>query len=423
MRVGRRRVRLGVVLLATLLTASGGVVAGAGGASASAARVMAGAGGAGPSASGARASVTGGAAITGAPRSARPSLRQPAAQGATKGELVGISCPSPSLCMMVGANGAKPVAEYVKPTGWTVLSPVVKAGETTFDSVSCPSPLWCMAVGSITANSGAELPLAESWNGKSWKVVASITPRRTDLDVLNGVSCTSPANCVAVGTSNNKLLVEDWDGTGWAVRAAPQPGGATQSALTAVDCPSARFCVAVGSYANTTTGLPFLPLVASYNGHSWSAAGAVDQKGASGGILESASCISVKGCMVGGSSENSAGVPTPLADWWNGTKWSVTTQPGLSGGDSYFESVSCTSAQWCMGVGNSHNLATLVASWDGKSWTVRPYPHPGSTSVLNGVACVSANHCTAAGHYVLGSSGDLVLTASWNGSGWAIPAT
>jgi hypothetical protein len=323
--------------------------------------------------------------------------------------------------MMVGGAGPKPIAETLKAGRLSTLSPVTNGDGTDFNAVSCPSPSWCVAVGSVTASSGAELPLAESWNSGTWNVLSAAVPHGTALDVLNGVSCTSQVNCVAVGAADDELMVQRWNGTSWEVQRTVSPRGTTQSALTGIDCFSSTYCVAVGSFANTRTGLPIRPVVASWYGQSLSAYAAPNQSGATGGILESVTCTAAKHCVAAGSSEGSAGAPSPLADEWDGREWSVTTGANL-GGDSYFEGVACLSARSCLAVGNYHNLASLAAWWDGATWTVRPYPHPGTFSVLNAIACLSADRCAAVGYYMMGKGIDEPLTAWWNGTRWTVPA-
>ena len=47
-------------------------------------------------------------------------------------------------------------------------------------------------------------------------------------------------------------------------------------------------------------------------------------------------------------------------------------------------------------------------AWNGTSWAIQPAPNPGgastaSSAFLQGVSCVSASTCTAAGDYYNGS--------------------
>ena len=79
-------------------------------------------------------------------------------------------------------------------------------------AISCVSGSdFCMAVGINEDGPGADTtaPVAESWNGSSWTVTTM--PSLNVQTYLTGVSCTSLAQCVAVGytseTSGGSYLV------------------------------------------------------------------------------------------------------------------------------------------------------------------------------------------------------------------------
>ena len=90
-------------------------------------------------------------------------------------------------------------------------------------------------------------------------------------------------------------------------------------------------------------------------------------------------------------------------------------------------SVSCTSQQFCVTVGDADNDAfaseTLAEVWDGTAWTVQPTPNPAGTlnSFLNGVSCASANDCAAVGDYDAATPSTLVEV--WDGSAWTLRST
>jgi hypothetical protein len=178
--------------------------------------------------------------------------------------------------------------------------------------------------------------------------------------------------------------------------------------------------VAVGSYSITTGGVPELPLAEIWNGRSWSISVPLNPTGV--GVLEGVACPSAAACITVGSTEDYYGTPSPLAESWDGKKWAVTSRAGFAGGNSYLTALSCTSAKSCLAVGASHNNASLTATWDGSGWALRPSPTDGSFSSLNAVSCTSANTCVAVGHYVVSNGPNMVLTASWDGSNWASPA-
>jgi hypothetical protein len=91
------------------------------------------------------------------------------------------------------------------------------------------------------------LPLAESWNGTSWTIQRVPSPPGSNTIVLNGVSCTSPSACTAVGEYDTSKgaqpgLAERWNGTSWTVQATP----AGTDVLDDVSCGTPTTCTAVG---------------------------------------------------------------------------------------------------------------------------------------------------------------------------------
>jgi hypothetical protein len=116
--------------------------------------------------------------------------------------------------------------------------------------VSCVSVTSCEAVGAYSpAQLAPSRTLAESWNGSRWSVVRS-ADRGSRGNVLAGVSCTSPAGCVAVGydyyssSGNAQTLVESGSAPGWSVTPSPSPGA--DARLRGVACSGATRCEAGG---------------------------------------------------------------------------------------------------------------------------------------------------------------------------------
>ena len=141
------------------------------------------------------------------------------------------------------------------PTGGQVL---------TLDGVSCTTASSCTAVGSYFSPVGGPLTLAEAWNGTAWRVQATPNPMTQGRNQLNGVSCTSPRACTAVGVDAASDFappggfVEAWDGTRWRLQATPVPPGTVVTELFTVSCPAPATCTAVGlngGQSNTTVTL------------------------------------------------------------------------------------------------------------------------------------------------------------------------
>ena len=76
----------------------------------------------------------------------------------------------------------------------------------------------------------------------TWAIQPTHIPADGVDGTLQAVSCTSAADCIAVGgytsTAGTVPLAEYWDGTAWHVQDVPFPAGATFSDLDGVSCTS-----------------------------------------------------------------------------------------------------------------------------------------------------------------------------------------
>jgi predicted aminopeptidase len=99
--------------------------------------------------------------------------------------------------------------------------------------------------------------VADAWNGSNWTSQAVPLPSDNNGGQLSSVSCTSAADCTAVGNYNQSTggevtLAEHWAGTAWTIEPTPNAATAIASYLTGVSCTAAAGCTAVGQYQNTS---------------------------------------------------------------------------------------------------------------------------------------------------------------------------
>jgi hypothetical protein len=352
-------------------------------------------------------------ALTGTTLSVQPT---PNPAGVSYTVLAGVSCPTAAACAAVGSyfgsSGAElPLAEEWNGTRWSIkpapLPPGASAG--VLNGVSCTSPRACMAVGWYKNSAGGQDTLAETWNGTAWSLRAAPSPS-AKRNALNGVSCTSASACSAVGSSRGRTLAEAWDGTAWTVRHTPNPQPA--SVLEAVSCTSADACTATGQSGYST---PFHTLAEAWNGTSWSIQKTPNPPGTSGYyfVLAGVSCTSASACTAVGYYFGPMGPYVTLAEAWNGTSWSIQKTPSPNPGGSTLYSVSCTSARACTAAGASSAGAPLAEAWNGTRWSARLAPVPASAGLpsaeFEGVSCLAAGPCTAVGSYANTLSIDLAL--------------
>jgi erythromycin esterase-like protein len=357
----------------------------------------------------------------------------PAPAGSVQSALSGIWCRSARACVAVGSDTAAVVTRTLAQT-WTgsawKVTPTPGQAEvqaSDLNGVSCTTPDFCVAVGYYTDASGTG-PLTELWNGKAWSIVTAASPAGVTSASLNAVSCVAADDCVAVGSSFNGTdtvtLAEAWNGTHWSVAATPNVSGAQTGILSAVSCPASSKCVAVGSYATATvTGT----LAQTWNGKAWSISKTPNPAGSTTTTLSGVSCPAVNRCMAIGDYIAESGQPA-LAESWNGSAWAIEAVPSpASASGTFLQDLACRSAADCTAVGSYFNgtgNATLAEGWNGTAWSVQPTPaSPDSTyTTLNGVSCPSAGDCVAVG-YSTGATVTTTLAIAWNGHEWAIQPT
>ncbi len=294
-------------------------------------------------------------------------------------------------------------------------------------AVSCVSEQFCVAVG-YTFVGQNDYPLAEFWNGSSWRIDSpphpASGPGGSSQAALNGLSCTATTACVAVGFGSVGTgvygLIEAWNGTAWGVEPAAQLGESTGD-LAAVSCVAANDCNAVG-WTESANSID-RTLAERWNGRTWAVKATGNAEGS--GQLYGVSCSKPKACVAVG-----YGLPhSALTELWNGTSWRVQGGPTVATKYLTLTAVSCTSPDSCDAVGYQAIDGTasgLAESWNGKYWRIRPTPtpsHSGLTGQLSGISCIPATGDCEAGGQRSTSSQKLSLAEGWNGSYWKIQAT
>ena len=130
------------------------------------------------------------------------------------------------------------------PAGASVSSGLVGA--------SCASARACTAAGFGTNNAGEGTTLTERWDGTRWRIQRSAVPAAAVSSSLNGVSCSAPGTCTAVGeyfSQRELALAERWSGGQWRLQQFPRPPATAHgSELSGVSCPAAGSCFATGEY-------------------------------------------------------------------------------------------------------------------------------------------------------------------------------
>jgi hypothetical protein len=337
----------------------------------------------------------------------------------------GLWCSSARFCMDVGQQASRWDGHT-----WT---PVRLSKFAQLETISCASSGDCVATGISNAAQFAGTTFAESWNGTAWQVLP------VPLESIQAISCPAATFCLAMMDANpGPQKVQSWDGSKWS--ALPSPGNLSD--VQALSCSSPSNCVAVGSKAASV-----------WNGTSWQATSAFKGKDI---FMDAVSCASTTMCMAIGVGEPNNSL---LAEQWNGSSWSVTFDTTNSDAGQQGDEVSCPTTTFCLentgqttmswdgsnwhqqnvdvpefsgtslscanstncvlteDIENSQSGAVSFAaeSWDGASWHAADLA--GAVSRLTGVSCASVTNCVA-----VGRSGSLAMAQLWNGSTWKLLA-
>lgn len=275
----------------------------------------------------------------------------------------------------------------------------------------------------IAAASGAVPAAASTAQGRV------VTPRPSDL---SGVAATSARDVWAVGFRSNGAaqltLIRHWNGRSWRQVSSPNPGGPSEgdsNELLGVAATSARNAWAVGSYSD---GKAYKMLILHWNGRSWKQVpshfpGCLK---AGDGLYGVAATSTHDAWAVGRATSCFFGDEITVIFHWNGSTWSEVTSPdpGVFG-DNFLTGVTARSASdaWAVGSYSASDggpLQSLIAHWDGSSWTQVPSANPFDESIgLTSVSAVSATNAWAVGLATTGAFGSSQsLAFHWNGKSW-----
>ncbi len=215
----------------------------------------------------------------------------------------------------------------------------------------------------------------------------------------------------------------------WSAEPTPLPRGASASVLSGVSCTAGSDCTAVGHFNNRAGA--GAPLAERWDGTRWSIEPTAKPAGARASLLFEVSCPSRAACVAVGSMTGRTGATVPLAERSSRGRWSMLrTSPPAGNAVSYLAGVSCASARNCVAVGYAGNAAgtagaPLAERWNGRSWVPQRPPRPTGATVafLSGISCTSPTACVAVGFSVGGDRIGRPLAERWDGRHWAIERT
>jgi hypothetical protein len=293
------------------------------------------------------------------------------------------------------------------------------------ESVSSAAANDAWAVGSNSLVSPR--PLAEHWNGRTWKAVNAPLPTGAPQATFHGVHQLSPTNAWAVGETQSatagdqRTLIEHWDGTHWTVVPSPNPetGSGASDTLRAVSGTGPNDLWAVGDYSDGQTFIAML--FEHWDGTTWTFVPPPSTAGTNFAIAVTA--ISSKDVWVVGDTAQA----TESAHW-DGKVWKFVSTPILMDGiapQNFLTGVTANGPNdvWASGYEdnvNQQNLADpYLLHWTGTSWTLTKVPDPGTEgSRLRGVTALSPTDVWAIGSAQQDDGAILTLAEHFDGTTW-----
>lgn len=327
----------------------------------------------------------------------------------TWASLSGVSCPSETLCVAVGARDTVAVSQ--SPTGgaarWHVVNPTapVEPGRNcsgegapgppvacsnylsgALRAVSCASQDLCVAVG---FEGSVDVSADPSGGVGAWSM-ANVNQTQASPTHLTGVSCPSTSLCVAVsgkgsGGSTGKIFTSTAPALGYWQTIQLD----SLLDFTGVSCATTSLCVAVAK-----GGRIFVSSDPTGGASAWHEVGSPTP-----GDLEAVSCVATLLCAAGDAYGNILTSTDPTG----GGLFSETN----AGGSVQITGLTCSTTLRCVAVDNNADVLTSTDPTDGPgSWTFEnlvPFeatePDTGQfvKNALWGASCASPLLCVLVG--------------------------
>ena len=298
------------------------------------------------------------------------SVDSPTAIGTTDDKLLAIDGDTTTDVWAVGVTNTSgglysPVAERWTGTGWVSHPPALVGDYTTWlQAVAVVSSTDVWAAGSTQSLADGRLPhpVIEHWNGTGWKVVPVPDVMSNNTGGFDAAGTDAAGDVWFTGWQGGLLnksgLIARWNGSAIKVVSSPQPqGGPGSATLDGVDVASAHHVWAVGKYhpqngADRTEVLRKLSkgfkLIPSPN------------RGTNGSALTDVDSVSTTEAWAAGYHSTSTGTAA-LVEHWNGSGWSLVSNPaGLP------------NKSWLAGVATTPAGDVFAAGWQRSSGIERP---------------------------------------------------
>jgi hypothetical protein len=283
-------------------------------------------------------------------------------------------------------------------TAWSSATTPALSGDAYLFGVDGDATSNVWAVGQ--AGTGA---LIERWNGGSWSQVSSPLPSGATSGTLGGVTSRSATSAWAVGTAGystspfSRTLIMRWNGASWSTVSSPSPDSTT-NLLNAVDATGPNDAWAVGNFGNDGYGGTADGMVFRWNGSTWTnmALPAFDGNLRRLRLDDVVALASNDVWVVGAGFSWQTFNRVPYFLHWNGSSWQQGTLPSAPTGE--FRSVTALSPTKVYAAGQKGTGQTLVAKWNGSTWSTEPTPSPGTSHNLLAASATGTGTVWAVGY-------------------------
>jgi hypothetical protein len=148
---------------------------------------------------------------------------------------------------------------------------------------------------------------------------------------MHGVSCVLDVLCEAVGTQEPSgttvpLAEGDAPGSPWVIQSTPDTGVASYTEVTGDSCStSPLLCIAVGWYYDSGSGADDAVTMAYSGANTWELQSPQPVQPNYRQVLNGISCTASNSCEAVGTQYATSGAGMTMAEFWNGTTWTVQT--------------------------------------------------------------------------------------------------
>jgi hypothetical protein len=344
--------------------------------------------------------------------------------------------PAAAAPARAASTGFGRATEIAQPTNAAPPGSTSGSSDSGLYGVACSGRGYCSAGGAYTDKSGNGQAMVVTESRGKWGRGAEVKlPRNAASDPsaeVNGVACTSPGNCVAVGYyqppggDDSGFIVTQRNGRwGQATAAAPLPKGTTASGLYAVACPAAGSCEAVG-YVLVHAAAEGIVLEQAHG--RWTQ-DRVLRAPVGGPDVGGIACTRPGDCVADGFyyPTDSLNVYRAIGYVQSRGKWgpAKTVAAPKAATSAALGSATCLPEGSCLGAGDDVAGARgygVTASESGGKWRaatqVSALPPHATGANFDGVSCASSKLCVGAGGYSTSSSGVLAYLVSLVSGHW-----